>query len=132
MIDLNTPDKSPSDIAYQTIQERRSKIVTAQTANGEWPLVGEKLKFKSADGSFYPHYTNIIEDAKRLLVKGDVYTVRKCEVYSSWCAVWLEEIPGEFKFHLPMFERSSRYDAVETMIKKLEGLGYTVNKKDEK
>jgi len=69
-----------------------------------WPLVGDKVKFKSADGFFYPYYTNIISFAKENLVGEQIYTVRNCEVYSSWCAVWLEEIEGDHFFHRSMFE----------------------------
>lgn len=70
----------------------------------EWPFVGDKVKFKSADGFFYPHYTNVISFAKENLVSGQIYTVRNCEVYSSWCALWLEEIEGDHRFHRAMFE----------------------------
>ena len=71
----------------------------------KWPNVGDKVRFKSADGFFYPHYTNVIQFAKDNLKVGETYTVRNCEVYSSWCAVWLEEkgLSDAF-FHLSMFE----------------------------
>lgn len=70
----------------------------------EWPEIGDKVRFKSADRMFYPHFTNIIQFAKDNLKVGETYTVRNCEVYSSWCAVWLEEIEGDHFFHLEMFE----------------------------
>jgi hypothetical protein len=70
----------------------------------EWPLIGDKVKFKGADGWFYPHFTDIIQFAKDNLELGKTYIVRNCEVYSSWCAVWLEEIEGDYYFHKPMFE----------------------------
>ena len=69
----------------------------------EWPEIGDKVRFKSAEGVFYPHFTNVIQFAKDNLKVGEIYTVRKCEVYSSWCAVWLEEIEGDHFFHLSMF-----------------------------
>lgn len=69
-----------------------------------WPKEGDKLKFKTAEGFHYPCFTNIISFAKENLICGQEYTVRKCEVYSSWCAVWLEEIEGDNCFHLSMFE----------------------------
>jgi len=72
--------------------------------DNEWPQAGDKVRFKSADGWFYPHYTNVIQFAKDNLKVGEIYTVRNCEVYSSWCAVWLEEIEGDHFFHLSMFE----------------------------
>lgn len=70
----------------------------------EWPEIGDKVRFQGADGMFYPHYTNVIQFAKDNLKVGEIYTVRNCEVYSSWCAVWLEEIEGDHFFHLSMFE----------------------------
>lgn len=70
----------------------------------EWPQVGDKVKFVSAEGVFYPHFTNVIDFAKKNLSCGREYTVRQCEAYSSWVAVWLEEIDGDHFFHLSMFE----------------------------
>ena len=70
----------------------------------KWPQVGDKVRFKSAEGVFYPHFTNVIQFAKDNLKVGETYTIRNCEVYSSWCAVWLEEIEGDHFFHLSMFE----------------------------
>jgi hypothetical protein len=74
------------------------------TQKWEWPETGDKVRFQGADGKFYPHYTNVIQFAKDNLMLGQIYTVRNCEVYSSWCAVWLEEIEGDHFFHLSMFE----------------------------
>ncbi len=74
----------------------------------EWPLVGDKVKFKSADRFFYPHYTDVVSFAKENLVQGQIYTVRHCEVYSSWCAVWLEEIEGDHRFYCSMFDLVSK------------------------
>ena len=51
--------------------------------NWEWPHIGDKVKFKGADGMFYPHYVNVIQFAKDNLEVGKIYTVRNCEVYSS-------------------------------------------------
>ena len=70
----------------------------------KWPNVGDKVKFKNAEGMFYPHFTNVIQFAKDNLKAGEIYTVRKCEVYSSWCAIWLDEIEGGHFFHRSMFE----------------------------
>jgi len=68
------------------------------------PKPGDKLKFLTANKNFYPHYISVIEFAKKNLIEGQEYTVRKFEMYSSWCAVWLEEIEGDHYFHLSMFE----------------------------
>ncbi len=71
----------------------------------EWPLIGDKVKFKGADGRFYPNFTNIIQFAKNNLEIGKTYTVRNCEVHSSWCALWVEgEGLSDAFFHLTMFE----------------------------
>ena len=70
----------------------------------EWPHIGDKVKFTGADGMFSPHYTNVIQFAKDNLKVGETYTVRNCEIYSSWCAVWLEEFAGDNLFNLGMFE----------------------------
>jgi hypothetical protein len=74
------------------------------TQKWEWPEIGDKVRFQGADGMFYPHFTNIIQFAKDNLKVGEIYTVRNCEVYSSWCAVWLEKIEGDHFFHRSMFE----------------------------
>lgn len=75
-----------------------------ENKDSKWPCKGHKVKFKGADGMFFPHYTNVIQFAKDNLTVGEIYTVRNCEVYSSWRAVWLEEIEGDHLFHLSMFE----------------------------
>lgn len=69
-----------------------------------WPKVGDKVKFLTAEGMFYPHFTNIIANAKEKLHTGGIYIVKKCEVYSSWCAVWLDELGEDGYCHLSMFE----------------------------
>ena len=69
------------------------------------PKSGDKLKFLTAEGFHYPCYTNIIDFAKRNLSCGREYTVKSCEVNSSWVAVWLEdEGLTDCPFHLSMFE----------------------------
>jgi len=87
--------------AIMTEEEFKTKY---KYRSWEWPSVGDKVRFENAKGIFYPHYTNIIQFAKDNLKVGETYTVRNCEVYSSWCAVWLDEIEGDHFFHLSMFE----------------------------
>jgi len=89
--------------AIMTEEQFKKKFIS-EVHGWEWPHIGDKVRFKSADGMFYPHYTNIIQFAKDNLKVGEIYTVRKCEVYSSWCAVWLDEIESDNLFDLPMFE----------------------------
>lgn len=72
--------------------------------NYNWPQKGDKLTFLTAEGFHYPCFISIIDFAKNNLTCGREYTVKKCEVYSSWCGVWLEEVEFEHPFHLSMFE----------------------------
>jgi hypothetical protein len=61
-------------------KEEFNNIIMGRDKEWEWPRMLDKVKFKSADGRFYPHYTNIIQFAKDNLKVGEIYTVRKCEV----------------------------------------------------
>lgn len=74
-----------------------------------WPKPGDKLKVKDViPEHFYPAFTNIIKDGRDNLHPGEEYTVEKCEIYSSWCAVWLKELPSKDEkdrlFHLSFFD----------------------------
>ena len=66
----------------------------------QWPKVGSKVKFK---GTHMFWFTNMIEDANKLLEVDKEYTISKLELASSWCAVILEEFP-EHKFSLSFFD----------------------------
>lgn len=76
----------------------------------DFPKAGDKLVVKKIFPEFfYPHFRDMVEDAKNNLIPGEIYTVKKCEVYSSWSAVWLEEIqPSKDRndrfFNLTYFE----------------------------
>ena len=76
-----------------------------ENKDSKWPCKGHKVRFIGADRMFYPHFVNVVEFAKRNLKIGEIYTVRNCEVYSSWCRLWLEEegLSDAF-FYLDMFE----------------------------
>lgn len=75
-----------------------------------WPRPGDKLvALENPPKWFYPHYTDIVEDGLANIKPGQEYTVKKCNIYSSWCAVWLEELPDrtegeERRFHLSFFK----------------------------
>lgn len=56
----------------------------------EFPQTGDILEFKGCPAFYYPMFTNLREYANKNLVVGEKYVVTKSEVYSSWCAVWLE------------------------------------------
>lgn len=77
--------------------------------NNKWPKAGDKLIAKDIlPDWFYPHFTDIVEDGKANIIPGQEYTVKDCEVHSSWCAVWLEELPplpdqSDRFFHLSFF-----------------------------
>ena len=100
-----SPRPSKKSINYETAtpEEMREFFCKPPENDPRWPKIGDKVKFLTAEGWFYPHYTNVIANAKAKLRMGEIYTVSKCEVYSSWCAVWLEGF-GEHFFHLSMFE----------------------------
>jgi hypothetical protein len=74
-----------------------------------WPKPGDKIKTKKVFPSyFYPHFNCMVKDGYENLKPETEYTVRKCEVYSSWCAVWLEEfldneVRDERYFNLTFF-----------------------------
>lgn len=61
----------------------------------EFPSVGDKIKFLGVPEFYYPMFTSMKKLAEDNLKIGQICTVRRVEIYSSWCAVWLEEIPGE-------------------------------------
>lgn len=92
-------------------QELPNNVKTLLQSN-DWPKSGDKVKFLSAEGFFYPHFTNIIDFAQKNLTCGREYTVKKCEVYSSWCGIWLEEVEFDHPFHLTMFDwkNNQKYD----------------------
>lgn len=74
--------------------------------DGSWPRPGTKVKYLGVPEFYYPCFTCYRERANKLLKEGEVYTVSKTEVYSSWCQIWLEEIPEDPDrgFHLVFFE----------------------------
>lgn len=65
----------------------------------QWPKIGSKIMYV---GTHTFWFTNIVEDANKLLETGKHYTVSKLELASSWCGVRLEEIPDKL-FSLSFF-----------------------------
>ena len=61
-----------------------------------WPEAGDILQFSGVPEFYYPMFTNMKDEANQNLVLGNSYRVEKSEVYSSWCAVWLEGIEGYY------------------------------------
>jgi hypothetical protein len=55
-----------------------------------FPRPGTRLTFQR-NPDFW--FTNYVEDADRLLVEGQHYTLSDIEVYSSWAKVTLVEVP---------------------------------------
>jgi hypothetical protein len=68
-----------------------------------FPSVGDKIKFRGVPNIYYPMFTPMKKLAENNLKIGQICIVRKVEVYSSWCGVWLEEIPGEDNYLNLMF-----------------------------
>jgi hypothetical protein len=65
-----------------------------------FPRPGAKLTYK---GTHIFWFTNLIENAEKNLVKGQVYTLKKISVASSWCHIWLEET-GDIDYSLSFFD----------------------------
>ena len=66
----------------------------------QWPKVGSKVTFNGVK-TFW--YWSVIKAAQELLEVGKEYTVSKCEPFSSWVAIELEEFP-EKRFTLSFFD----------------------------
>ena len=77
----------------------------------QWPKISSKVTFK---GTTKFWFTNIVEDANKLLEVGKEYTITKIELASSWCAVILDEFP-EHKFALSWFEYPKELTTPEAM-----------------
>lgn len=103
LVNRDSRTKIPKAIMTEE-QFKKSYSASVLNEEWEWPHIGDKVKFKGADGKFFPHFVNIIQFAKDNLKVGETYIVRNCEVHSSWCEVWLEEFEGDHFFHLSMFE----------------------------
>ena len=80
----------------------------------QWPKIGSKITFK---GTTKFWFTNIEEDAKKLLEIGKEYTITKLELASSWCGVILEEFPDK-KFSLSWFDHEKELTTPE--VRKIE------------
>jgi hypothetical protein len=70
-----------------------------------FPSVGDKLKFIGVPKVYYPMFTNMRKEAAEHLEDGKVYTVTRVEVYSSWCAVWVDnkDVMFNLQFFRPLF-----------------------------
>ncbi len=75
-----------------TMEERIRMLREAKLK--EMDKTGQKVIFKGVPEFYYPMFTNVAADAKRLLGVGEEYTVTKHEIYSSWQSFELEGIPG--------------------------------------
>lgn len=58
-----------------------------------WPAKGDKLVV--IRNNIIHWYKNIIENCAKLEI-GQTYTVKECNVASSWCEILLEELEGQF------------------------------------
>lgn len=66
-----------------------------------WAKVGDKLQFIQPQMLWH---TDIYENAVRLLVPGQIYTISQIQCASSWTAVRLDET-GDAEFNYHSFER---------------------------
>lgn len=70
----------------------------------DWPETGDLLTFGGVPKYYYMMSETMKSWAADNLILGNAYKVSKCEVYSSWCAIWLEGISEEVYFNLNFFE----------------------------
>ncbi len=84
-------------------QSYYDRAFLGQLLNGKWPRPGAKLRYSGAHAFWF---TGIVEDAENHLVLGEVYTLAKISLASSWVAVSLEET-GDMVFALNFFEVAS-------------------------
>lgn len=72
----------------------------------DFPEPGTEVEFKGGDMA-YPMFKERIDFANQNLVIGQKYKVTKTEVYSSWCAIWLDEFGQEERdfFHFSLFNK---------------------------
>lgn len=97
------PSMPPVELNYpnatnMTDQEKTDEFFSNKQI--KWPKQGDKITFKGVQHFWF---LNIIKAAQELLEVGKVYTVKKCEPFSSWVAVELEEVP-EQRFTLSFFD----------------------------
>lgn len=91
-------------MTYEAFQERiAERNYSGNEPEWAWPRVGDKVKFIGADRPMYPNYLDMKETARTKLEVGKLYTVKECEVYSSWCSITLEEL-SYTNFNLTLFE----------------------------
>jgi hypothetical protein len=65
-----------------------------------FPKPGAKLRYR---GTCLFWFTDIIANAERELVVGEIYTLKTIEIFSSWASITLEET-GETEFAFGFFE----------------------------
>ena len=80
------------------------KHTTFPIKHTTFPNAGGKLIFNGVPSVYYPMFLNMKTEAEQFLVLGQEYTVSKVEIYSSWCAVWLEGVDQKYYFNLGFFK----------------------------
>lgn len=80
--------------SYETYYGERPNIV--------FPLPGEPVIYKGHSKFFW--FPKMLKDADELLEIGKKYTIKTISVYSSWCAVTLNEIDKDVTFALGWFK----------------------------
>jgi hypothetical protein len=58
-----------------------------------WPAKGDKLVCNKTELKHW--FRSVIENCAKLEI-GQTYTVKECNVASSWCEILLEELEGSF------------------------------------
>jgi len=71
-----------------------------------FPHPGTKLRFRGTNEFWF---TDMKKNAKRLLTKGQTYTLKDIAVYSSWACIQLEEFPAaDFPLSFFDYEKPAR------------------------
>ena len=73
-----------------------SKLYTHRKDELESLMVGKKAVFNGVPDMYYPMFTDVGELARNSFTIGDAYEIESCHVYSSWCAIKLKGIDGQF------------------------------------
>lgn len=76
-----------------------------QKISAGFPEPGTEIEFIGGEFA-YPCFRERIDFANNNLIIGQTYKVKRTEVYSSWCAVWLDGFGEEWNdfFHFSLFK----------------------------
>lgn len=85
--DKESLENSLNNAIYTTFLAAKDKY------NQRWPAKGDKLVCKKNNLKHW--FRSVMENCTKLQI-GETYTVKECNVASSWCEILLEEMEGSF------------------------------------